>query len=111
MSPVNKQDGVRCQIIRLQEDVTGPQISNELPLVIERIFKIFLLVADCKELLHFHFFHFFENRVVNCSILCHLLQQEDSGLDRSELLQVLEVAIQESLQQPPGGFFPALVCL
>ena len=77
--------------------------------IIERSLEIFLLVADCKELVHF--LHFFENRVVNCSILGHLLQQEDSGLDRSELLQVLEVAIQESLQQPPGRFFPAPVCL
>ena len=68
-------------------------------------------MADCKELGHFHFFHFFENRVVNRPILCHLFQQEDGRLDRSELFQELKVAIQESIQQPPGRFLPALVCL
>ena len=68
-------------------------------------------MTDCKELGHFHFLHFFENRVVNCPILGHFFQQEDGGLDRSELFQELEVTVQESLQQPPGRIFPALVCL
>ena len=112
MGPVHKQHRVGGQVIRLQENVTGPKISKDIFYDSEeRSFKIFLLVADCEELSHFHFFHFFENRVVNCSVLCHLLQQEDRGLDRSELLQVLEVGIQESFQQPPGRFFPVLICL
>ena len=68
-------------------------------------------MADCEELSHLHVFHFFEDRVMNCSALCHLLQQEDSWLDRSELFQVLEVGIQESFQQPPCRFFPVLICL
>ena len=74
-------------------------------------FRHILLVADCEKLGHFHLFHLFENRVVNCSILRHLFQEEDSRLDWGELLQELEVTVQESLTQPPGRLFPALVCL
>ena len=67
-------------------------------------------MAHCEEF-SITSFHFLEDSVVNCAIPCHLFEQKNRWLDRSELLQVLKVGLQVLLHQSPSHNIPVLLGL
>ena len=94
MGPVHQRHRVGGQVIRLEEDVAGPEI----------------LVTDCEELC-LTALHLVEDHVVNGPIPSHLLEEEDCRLYRSELVQELEVRLEEPVNQAPRGLLPRLIRL
>ena len=94
MGPVHQRHRVGGQVIRLEEDVAGPEI----------------LVTDCEELC-LTALHLVEDHVVNGSIPGHLLEEEDCRLYRGELVQELEVRLEEPVNQAPCGLLPRLIRL
>lgn len=108
MSPVHQSYRVGRQVVTLEEDVAGPEISERH--LIYRNIKISLLVTDGEEL-GITSLHLIEDHVVDCPIPCHLFEQEDGGLDRRELLQEGEVGLQVTVHQAAGHHLPALLRL